>query len=222
MGDIWMYTQYYCRLPQHSAYIHLLQQFPLYINILLYTTVYYCLLLFTLVGKALAKKRSKMGWPKGGQHGRAEKGLNTYSRKKGADLAGPSSLRKKNCLVVVGLFAVVGEVKALFLFFIARADADRELQDQQDQEGYASRPDQRDADVPELRNDLRHGVKVTHLVGNVVVDAGAAERRINESACAQRADRPADAVHAEGIEGIVVAQPDRKSTRLNSSHLVIS
>src|SRR2546422_1904387 len=50
--------------------------------------------------------------------------------------------------------------------------------------------------ISELRNDLRHGVKVTHLVGNVVVDAGAAERRINER--------------------------DRKSTRLNSSHGYIS
>src|SRR4029077_20253027 len=44
--------------------------------------------------------------------------------------------------VVVGLFAVIGEVETLFLRFIAGPDPDGDLQDQQDHEGYGARPDQ--------------------------------------------------------------------------------
>src|SRR6267142_163405 len=109
-------------------------------------------------------------------------------------------------LVVVGLLAVIGEVETLFLRFVAGADADGELQDQQDHERHAARPDQGDDDVPQLRDDLRSGVEIADLVGDVVVHARAAELRVDEGARTERADDPADAVHAEGIEGVVIAQ----------------
>src|SRR5437899_6430989 len=108
--------------------------------------------------------------------------------------------------VVVGLLAVIGEIETLFLRFIAGADADGELQDQQDHERHAARPDQSDGDVPKLRDDLRPGVEIADFVGDVIIDASTAKLRIDEGARAERADDPADAVHAEGIERVVVTQ----------------
>src|SRR5215467_4541924 len=109
-------------------------------------------------------------------------------------------------LVVVGLLAVVGEVETFFLRLVACADPDGDLEDEQDDEGHRARPDQRSDDVPQLRDDLRPGVEVTDLVGDVVVYAGAAELRVDEDARSKGADHAADAVHAEGVERVVVAQ----------------
>src|SRR5258708_36155778 len=108
--------------------------------------------------------------------------------------------------VVLALPAVIGEIKTLFLRFIAGADADGDLQDQQDHERHAARPDQSDDDVPQLRDDLRPSVEIADFVGDVVIDAGTAELRINEGARAERADDTADTVHTEGIESVVVTQ----------------
>ena len=55
-------------------------------------------------------------------------------------------------------------------------------------------------------HDLGDEVVVGDLAGRVVHDAGAAERRIHQDAGPDRADDAADAVHAEHVERVVVAE----------------
>src|SRR5437899_1504785 len=64
-------------------------------------------------------------------------------------------------LHVVSALAVVGQVETFLLLLVGRTHTDRELEDQHDNERYAARPEQRDADVPELRNDLSAGIELT-------------------------------------------------------------
>ena len=77
-------------------------------------------------------------------------------------------------------------------------------------------PDQseRDEHALDLRDDLRRsaGVAGGEIGGRVVDDAGAAERRVDEDAGAERADDAADAVDAEDVEAVVVADA-RSSAR---------
>ena len=69
-----------------------------------------------------------------------------------------------------------------------------------------ARPDDRGADAPELRDHLRAHVEVTDLVRHIVVDAGATDRGIGEYPSEDRAEYAADAVHAEHVERVVVAE----------------
>ncbi len=57
-----------------------------------------------------------------------------------------------------------------------------------------------------MRKHLRREVVVGDLAGGVVHDAGAAERRVHQDAGAERADYAADAVDAEHVERVVVAE----------------
>src|SRR5258706_554871 len=69
-----------------------------------------------------------------------------------------------------------------------------------------ARPHQRGADAPDLGDHLRREVVIRDLAGGVIHDARAAEGRIHQDAGAERADDAADAVDAEHVERVVIAE----------------
>src|SRR3569623_2353720 len=125
-------------------------------------------------------------------------------QKKGAARR-PFLLGLSRSLTVVSPFSMLGKIETLFFFLIFHADADGVIQYHQYHQGDEAGPSHRDADVPQLRDDLRRGIEDGDIVGDVVVDAGAAQRGIDEDTGADRPDDAADAVDTEGVERVVVA-----------------
>src|SRR3954451_14573132 len=111
-------------------------------------------------------------------------------------------------LHVVRALGVLGDVEAFTLYFNGSAQADDDIDDLVQDRRADAGPHQRGANAPGLRGHLRHEVVVRHLWGDggVVHNAGAAERRVHQNAGAERADDAADAVDAEHVERVVVAQ----------------
>src|SRR5262245_9953740 len=109
-----------------------------------------------------------------------------------------------NFLCAVRRLAVRGHVEPLALLILGYAQADRQVdhlvRDRRDDAG----PQDRDADRLRLRPDLRADALEAGLhLEPVVRETGTPERRIVEHACQQRAEDPADGVHAEDVERVV-------------------
>src|SRR3569623_1739178 len=124
-------------------------------------------------------------------------------QKKGAARR-PFLLGLSRSLTVVSPFSMLGKIETLFFFLFFHADADGVFQYHQYHQGDEAGPSQRDADVPQLRDDLRRGIEVGDFVGDVVVDAGAAQRGNAEATGAERPEATADAVSTERDERVVI------------------
>src|SRR5713226_8161499 len=109
-------------------------------------------------------------------------------------------------LHVVGALRVLGDVETFPLHLDGGAQADDDIDYLVEDRRTDARPHQRGADAPDLRGHLRDEIVVADLAGGVVHDAGAAERRIHQDTGAERADDTADAVDAEYVERVVVAE----------------
>src|SRR5258705_1412544 len=107
---------------------------------------------------------------------------------------------------VVGAFGVLGDVEALAFYLNRGTQADDDIDDLVEDRRTDARPYQRRADAPGLRDHLRREVVVGDLAGGVIHDARATEGRIHQDAGAERADDAADAVDAEHVERVVVAE----------------
>src|SRR5882724_2337218 len=113
--------------------------------------------------------------------------------------------RPGRTLHIVGALGVLGDVEAFTFGLDIGTQADDDVDDLVEDRRADARPHQRGADAPALRNHLRSEVVVGDLAGGVVHDAGATERRIHQDAGAERADDAADAVDAEHVERVVIA-----------------
>src|SRR5690606_3709903 len=101
-------------------------------------------------------------------------------------------------LLVVGGLAVGREIEALALDFRRHAETDDQVDDLVEDQAADAAPADRDEDAADLRPHLgAHG----HAFGI----ADAAERPGDQDAGADRADDAADAVDAEHVEAVVVA-----------------
>src|SRR6202142_2212621 len=88
-------------------------------------------------------------------------------------------------------FPVKGDIQALALLFLGDAQADRHVDDFQDDEAHHEAVDQRGSNAPEL-SDYRSICAADFLAG--------------EDARQQRADDAANAVHAESVERVVITE----------------
>src|SRR5258705_1632282 len=125
------------------------------------------------------------------------------NRSSGRDLV---RSRPQYNLHVVGALGVLGDVETFPLHLNGGAQADDDIDDLVEDRRTDARPHQRGADAPGLRDHLRREVVVGDLAGGVIHDARATEGRIHQDAGAERADDAADAVDAEHVEGVVVAE----------------
>src|SRR5450830_1015024 len=101
-------------------------------------------------------------------------------------------------LQVVTAFVVLRQIEADSLFFVGDPQAHDRIQYLEDNEGHDGRVDHGEADAFALDPDLRRDVSGRRVE--------AAQRRGSEYAGQDRAEDTADTVHAEGIQGVVVAQ----------------
>src|SRR3954454_22458317 len=120
----------------------------------------------------------------------------------------PKRPRPGGELHVVGALGVLGDVEAFTLALDIGAEANDHIDDLVEDRRTDTRPHQRGADAPDLGDHLRREVVIGNLRRDrgVVDDARTTQRRIDEDAGAEGADNAADAVHAEYIEGVVVAE----------------
>src|SRR6266446_5397659 len=107
---------------------------------------------------------------------------------------------------IVSALRVLGDVETFALHLNAGAQADDDIDDLVEDRRADARPHQRGADAPGLRSHLTDEIVVRDLADGVVHDPGAAERRVHQDAGAERADDAADAVDAEHVERVVVAE----------------
>src|SRR6266704_1000285 len=107
---------------------------------------------------------------------------------------------------VVSALGVLGDVETLALHLNASPQPDDNIDDLVKDRRADARPHQRGADAPGLRSHLTDEIVVRDLADGVVHDPGAAERRIHQDAGAERADDAADAMDAEHVERVVVAE----------------
>src|SRR4051812_37743117 len=100
---------------------------------------------------------------------------------------------------IVGALRVLGDVETFAFGLDIGTQADNDVDDLVEDRRADARPHQRGGDAPDLRDHLRAEVVISDLAGDVVHDAGAAERGIHQDAGANRADDSADAMDAEHV-----------------------
>src|SRR5258708_33626032 len=118
----------------------------------------------------------------------------------------PLGIAPRENLHVVSALRVLGDVEAFTLGLDVDAQADDDIDDLVEDRRTDARPHQRGADAPGLRDHLGSEVVVRDLADGVVHDARAAEGRIHQDAGAERADDAADAVAAEHVGRLVLAE----------------
>src|ERR1700712_400692 len=150
-----------------------------------------------------------------------------WHKKKGAPTCAGAPLRSGHCRVcartevvgaipgriaprenshVVSALRVLGDIEAFTFGLDVDAQADDDVDHLVEDRRTDARPHQRGADAPGLRDHLGSEVVVRDLADRVGHDARAAEGRIHQDAGAERADDAADAVDAEHIERVVIAE----------------
>src|SRR5215471_159565 len=108
--------------------------------------------------------------------------------------------------VVRGL-AVRVDVQTLALFFLGDAQAHEQIRDLARDEGHDRGPDEYQANGLRLDPELRHDSRVAALHGDPVLNrAGSAQVGRVEHAGHERAEDPADGMHAEDVESVVRTQ----------------
>src|SRR5260221_6124947 len=117
----------------------------------------------------------------------------------------PWGIAPRENLHVVSALRVLGDIEAFTLGLDVDAQADDDVDHLVEDRRTDARPHQRGGNAPALRDHLSSEVVVRDLAGGVVHDARAAEGRIHQDAGAERADDAADAVDAEHVERVVIA-----------------
>src|SRR5690606_22915522 len=107
-------------------------------------------------------------------------------------------LLPSGALCVIGRLAMRGEVETLALVFLARPEPDEGVHRLVEDVRTDAAPQDGDGDRRDLDDDLREDREI--------LAARAAERRRGEDARADGADDSADAVHAEDVEAVVIAE----------------
>src|SRR5215216_5366197 len=129
-----------------------------------------------------------------------------WMRPRDNDYVVPWGIAPRENLHVVGALGVLGDVEAFTLGFDVDAQTDDDVDHLVKDRRTDARPHQRGTDAPELRDHLGGEVVFADLARGVVHHAGTAERRIYQDAGAERADDAADAVDAEHVERVVIAE----------------
>src|SRR6185436_17431474 len=114
--------------------------------------------------------------------------------------------RREAGLQAVAALAVLDGVQAFGLVLFRGTQADDQVDDLVTDERDRARPEQGHADSPQLRLHLGKRTRVAPRPGDVVVDAGPAELGVVEHAGEDRTEDAADAVDAEDVERVIVAE----------------
>src|SRR5579862_3144921 len=110
---------------------------------------------------------------------------------------------------VVGALAVIADVETLAFLFDGGTQANDQIDDLVEDRRADAGPDQRRQHRLALRNHLGDQIVGAGVVASdvgVVGDADATERGIDQDAGAERTDDAADAMHAEHVERVVIAE----------------
>src|SRR2546428_13514155 len=89
--------------------------------------------------------------------------------------------------------------------FFANTQTNQNVHNLVSNERYDCRPYDGDTNAPGLAGNLSQHVEVAYFVGNIVIHASAAQCWAYQHASAQCAEDPADAVHTEDVERVIIA-----------------
>src|SRR5688572_28657962 len=98
------------------------------------------------------------------------------------------------------------DVETFALSLFDHAQADGPVDQLKQHERHDAGPNECYADGPELTDHLTDPFERAYRIRRVVVDTGAAERRVHEHARENRTDDAADTVNAKGIERVVITE----------------